>query len=106
MSESGLKADFDAGFFEAWADLAGDLDAQYTPPGGAPLTVQVLIDTGVAQYGDDFAPVSHYDTVVVFLRGQVEPESGATLVVGGISYVLAQRIDPSDESISRWAVQR
>lgn len=105
MSEAGLKREFDAAFFAAWADLAGDLDALYTPPGGVAVTVQVLVDTGVAQYGNDFAAVSHYSTFVTFQRAQVEPESGATLVVDGITYTLAQRVDSSDESVSRWAVQ-
>jgi hypothetical protein len=106
MSEAGLKADFDAVFFDAWADLAGGIDALYTPPVGAPETVQVLVDTGVAQFGDDFAAVSHYSTFVSFRRGQVEPETGATVVVDGMTYTLAQRVDSSDESISRWAVQQ
>lgn len=105
MSEADLKREFDAAFFAAWGDLAGDLDALYTPPGGVAVTVQVLVDTGVAQFGDDFAAVSHYDTFVTFRRAQIEPEAGATLVVDGTTYTLAQRVDSSDESASRWAVQ-
>ena len=105
MSEAGLKQEFDAAFFAAWGDLAGGIDALYTPPAGAAVTVQVLVDTGIAQYGDDFAAVSHYSTFVSFRRAQVEPEGGATVVVAGIPYTLAQRVDSSDESLSRWAVQ-
>ena len=105
MSEAGLKREFDAAFFAAWADLAEELDALYTPPVGAALTVQVLIDTGVAQFGDDFAAVSHYSTFATFRRAQVEPESGATIVADGTTYTLAQRVDSSDESATRWAVQ-
>lgn len=106
MSEAGLKQAFDAAFFAAWANLAGGIDALYTPPAGAAVTVQVLVDTGVAQFGDDFAAVSHYSTFITFRRAQVEPEGGATVVVDGITYTLAQRVESSDESVSRWAVQR
>lgn len=105
MSEANLKREFDAAFFAAWGDLAGELDALYTPPGGVAETVQVLVDTGVAQFGEDFAAVSHYSTFVTFRRAQVEPEAGATLVVDGTTYTLAQRVESSDESVSRWAVQ-
>lgn len=106
MSDAQFKRDFDAAFFAGWSDLAGGIDALYTPPIGAPITVQALVDTGIAQYGEDFATVSHYSTFVTFRRAQVEPESGATVAVDGITYTLAQRVDSSDESVSRWAVQR
>jgi len=106
MSEAALKQAFDAAFFVAWANLAGGIDALYTPPAGAAVTVQVLVDTGVAQFGGDFAAISHYSTFVSFRRAQVEPEGGATVVVDGITYTLAQRVESSDESVSRWAVQR
>ena len=105
MSEANLKREFDAAFFTAWANLASELDALYTPPGGVAQTVQVLVDTGVAQFGEDFSAVSHYSTFVTFRREQIEPESGATLVVDGTTYTLAQRVESSDESVSRWAVQ-
>jgi len=105
MSEATFKREFDAAFFAAWGDLAGGLDALYTPPIGAAVTVQVLVDTGVAQFGEDFAAVSHYRTFLTFRREQIEPETGATVLVGGITYTLAQRVDSSDESLSRWAVQ-
>lgn len=105
MSEAQFKRDFDVAFFAAWGELAGGIDGLYTPPLGAAVTVQVLVDTGVAQFGDDFAAVSHYSTFATFRRAQIEPVEGATLVVDGITYTLAQRVDSSDESLSRWAVR-
>lgn len=105
MSEAAFKREFDATFFASWGDTMGDIDAVYTPPAGTPVTVQVLVDTGISQFGEDDAPVSHYDTFVTFRRAQVEPQQFGTVVVDGVTYTLAQRIDSSDESLSRWAVQ-
>lgn len=105
MSEAVWKRDFDASFFDTWGGAMGGLDAVYTPPAGAPVTVQVLMDVGIAQFGDDLAPVSHYDTYITFRREQLEPAQFATVVVDGVTYTLAQRVDSSDESLSRWGVQ-
>jgi len=105
MSEAALIRAFDAAFFSAWADLAGGLDATYTAPNGVASVVQVLIDTGLAQFGEDFAPVSFYTTYATFRREQIEPQAGATRLVDATTYVLAQRVASSDQSLSRWAVQ-
>jgi len=105
MSEAAFKREFDAAFFDVWAGVAEDIDAVYTSPTNVVTPVQVLMDTGVAQFGDDFAPVSAYSTFITFRREQVEPVTGGTVVVGGVTYTLAQRVDRGDESLSRWGVQ-
>lgn len=105
MSEADFKREFDANFFAAWADTMGDIDATYTPPGGIAQAVQVLVDTNVAQFGDDLAPVATYSTVISFLRAQVEPEAEALVTVSGTSYRLVQRLEGSDESRSRWGAE-
>ena len=105
MSEADFKRAFDAAFFDAWASVAGGIDALYTSPDGSSMPVQVLIDTGIVQFGDDSAPVSAYSTFATLRRAQVEPVAGAAVVVDGATYTLVQRVDSSDESLSKWAVQ-
>lgn len=105
MSEAAFKRAFDEAFFGAWAGVAGGLDALYTAPAGGSITVQALVDTGVVQFGDDAAPVSAYSTFITLRRAQIEPVAGATVVVDGATYTLVQRVDSSDESLSKWAVQ-
>ncbi len=106
MSEAVFKAEFDAGFFGSWGGAMGGIDALYTPPGGAEVTVQVLVDTDVEQFtADDEAPVSHFATVLTFRRAQVEPQAMAVVVVDGQAYRLVQRVGGSDQSLSRWGVQ-
>lgn len=105
MSEAAFKQSFDEAFFGAWGTAVGGIDALYVSPGGTPTTVQVLVDKGIAQFGDDFAPVSSYTTFVTFRRAQVEPEVTGTVIVDGTTYTLAQRVDSSDESLSKWGVQ-
>lgn len=106
MSEAAFKRDFDSMFFKAWAGIVGGLDAVYTSPTGVVTLVQVLVDTGIEQFGDDYAPVSSYSTFVTFMRTQLEPEVTGTVVVDGLTYTLAQRVHSSDESLTRWAVQQ
>ena len=105
MSEADFKRDFDANFFASWGDAMGGLSATYTSPGGTVLPVDVLVDTGIVQFGDDLAPVSSFRTYLSFRRAQVEPEAQASVVVDGVTYLLVQRVDSSDESLSRWGVQ-
>jgi hypothetical protein len=105
VSEATFKRAFDEAFFAAWADGVEDLDAVYTSPDAVATPVQVLVDTGVEQFGDDSAPVSAESTFITFRRAQIEPATGGTVVVGGVTYTLAQRVSRSDESLSRWAVQ-
>lgn len=105
MSEAAWKREFDTAFYSAWGGAMGGLDAIYTAPAGLPVIVQVLVDVGIDQFGTDLAPVSHFDTYISFRREQVEPEQNGILVVDGVTYTLAQRVDLSDESLSRWAVQ-
>lgn len=105
MSEAAWKREFDDAFFGAWGEAMGEIDAVYTPPAGAPVPVQVLVDTGIEQFGDDLAPVSTYASFVSFRLAQVEPVQFATVLVDGTTYRLVQRVDTSDQSLSRWAVQ-
>lgn len=105
MSEAAWKRQFDADFDAAWAEAMGGIDAVYTPPGGAAITVQVLVDTGVEQFGEDGAPVSYHDRVVGFRREQIEPKTLGTVVVDGTTLKLVQRVERSDESRSWWAVE-
>ena len=105
MSEAAWKREFDTAFYSAWGGAMGGLDAIYTAPAGLPVIVQVLVDVGVAQFGDDLAPVSHFDTYISFRREQMEPVQNATVVVDGVTYTLVQRVDLSDESLARWGVQ-
>lgn len=106
MSEAAWRREFDAAFFGTWDAAMGGISAVYTSPVGVVSTVQVLVDTGIAQFGDDVAPVSTYSTFVTFRRAQLEPELFGTVVVEGVTYTLAQRVDLSDESLSKWAVER
>ena len=66
----------------------------------------MLVDTDIEQFGLDGAPVSTYDTYIAFRRQQIEPVQGAAVIVDGVTYTLAQRVRASDESLSRWGVQR
>ncbi|NRP55803.1 hypothetical protein AA93_02175 [Xylella fastidiosa subsp. pauca 11399] len=105
MSEATFKHAVDAAFFEAWADVVGGIDATYTSPRGVITPVQVLVDHGVLQFGDDLMPVSAYSTFITFRRDQIEPEPNATLTLAQTTYTLAQRVDSSDASLSKWAVR-
>lgn len=105
MSEAAFKRGFDAAFFGAWEAAVGGLSALYVSPAGAMTPVEVLVDTVTDQFGDDLAPVSYAKTVISFRREQVEPEALGTVTVDGQTYTLAQRVDRSDESLSRWLVQ-
>ncbi len=106
MSEAQFKRDFDASFFDAWSGAMGGIDAVYTSVAAVDTPVQVLVDTNVEQFGDDPSAVSYFSTHISFRRAQVEPETGATVVVDGATYTLVQRVPNSDESLSRWVVQR
>ncbi|ALR05848.1 hypothetical protein XFHB_02130 [Xylella fastidiosa] len=105
MSEATFKHAVDAAFFEAWADVVGGIDATYTSPRGVITPVQVLVDHGVLQFGDDQVPVSVYSTFITFRRDQIEPEPNATLTLAQATYTLTQRVDSSDASLSKWAVR-
>ena len=106
MSEASFKRAFDAQFFEVWAGAMGEIVATYTAPFSTPVVVDVLVDTDIEQFGLDGAPVSTYDTYIAFRRQQIEPVQGAAVIVDGVTYTLAQRVRASDESLSRWGVQR
>lgn len=109
MSEAAFKRQFDEAFFEAWGDAMDGINAVYTSPDGLIVDVQVLVDTDVQQFGDDGAPVSEARTFISLRLAQLsplEPEAGAevSLSGGGGCYRLVQRVEGSDESISRWLV--
>ena len=107
MSEASWMQAFDQAFYGAFAAVVGTLDATYTPPPGGPgsaVTVQVLKDVNVEQFGEDGAPIAFHAVVLTFRRQQVEPATRATVTVGGQTYNLAQHIG-GDDSLSRWSVR-
>lgn len=106
MSEAAFKRSFDANFFRSWGDAVGGLVATYVSPGGAVTDVDVLVDTVTDQFGDDLAPVAYPKIHITFRREQVQPEVLGKVTVDGQTYTLAQPVDWSDESLSRWVVQR
>ncbi|UZW62758.1 hypothetical protein [Lysobacter enzymogenes] len=111
MSEAAFKRDSDAAFFADWSKEVGGIATTYVSLSGVERPVDVLVDTGSDQFGDDQAPVSSYSVHVIFRRAQVEPEQLGTVIVDGIPYVLVQRLEQShggiltDESLSVWGVQ-
>lgn len=107
MSEAAFIRERDADFFSAWSTVVGGIAATYTPPAGAPVACQVLLDHGVDQFAeDDRAPVSIMATRAAFRREELEPATGGTLVVEGTTYRLVQRISGSDPSLSVWTLEK
>lgn len=104
MSEGAWKQNFDRNFFGAWGAAMGGLSATYTPPGGVAVSVDVLKEVNVEQFGDDGSPIAFHAVVLKFRREQIEPASRAQVVVDGVTYTLAQHIG-GDESLSHWAVR-
>lgn len=105
MSQRDFLQSFDAYAFGAFFDAGMADAATYTPlEGGAGVACRVLVDRGVRDFGDDFAPVSTFRVLVTFQLAQVTPSEGGTVAIGTETFTLVQRVR-ADESISQWGVQ-
>ncbi len=80
-------------------------DAIYTPPGGgAAIACEVMVDDGIAEFGEDLATVVGRRTLVSLQLRQVpNPVRGATVQVGAETYTL-DIPESRDQSLSRWVV--
>jgi len=73
-------------------DHVGDGNATYTPSGGDPETVKVLVDEDADVIGE-LGLVTGKRTEIEFLVAEVsEPAKGATVVLGSDSWVLGSLV--------------
>lgn len=107
MSQRETIRDLDASLIAAFKDAGLADDAVYTPPGGgAPIACEVLVDEGIAEFGEDLATVVGRRTLVSLMLRQVpNPVREATVLVDGVTYVL-DTPESRDQSIDRWVVSR
>lgn len=107
MSQRETIRDLDASLIAAFKDAGLADDAVYTPPGGgAPIACEVLVDEGIAEFGEDLATVVGRRTLVSLMLRQVpNPVREATVLVDGVTYVL-DTPESRDQSIDRWVVTR
>lgn len=104
MSQRDTLRDMDDTLVAAFKGAGLADDAVYTPPAGAPVSCEVMVDEGIAEFGEDLATVVGRRTLVSLLLRQVpNPVRGATVVVDGTTYTL-DIPESRDQSISRWVV--
>lgn len=105
MSQRDALRDMDDALMGAFKGAGMADDALYTAPGGGtPIPCEVLVDEGIAEYGEDLVTVVGRRTLVGLLLRQVPaPVRGATLLVDGVTYTL-DVLESRDQSMSRWVV--
>ncbi|KAA2285429.1 head-tail joining protein [Arenimonas fontis] len=104
MSQRDALRDMDDTLLAAFKAAGLADDAVYTPPGGDPISCDVMVDEGIAEFGEDLATVVGRRTMVSLLLRQVpDPVRGATVLVDGTTYTL-DIPESRDQSISRWVV--
>jgi len=105
MSQLDTLRELDATLIGAFKDAGLADDAVYTPPGGgAPVACEVMVDEGIAEFGEDLATVVGRRTLVSLQLRQVpNPVRGATVQVGAATYTL-DIPESRDQSLSRWVV--
>lgn len=108
MSQRDFMQAFDAAAFDAFFGAGLADEAMYTAPGAEPLPVSVLVDRGRRDFGDDAAPVSTQYVRITFQRSQVQPRKQARVEIlpDGEAFRLVHETEDSDESASRWVVER
>lgn len=104
MSQRDALRDMDDALVAAFKGAGLADDAIYTPPGGDAVACEVMVDEGIAEFGEDLATVVGRRTLVSLLLRQIpNPVRGATVLVDGTTYTL-DIPESRDQSISRWVV--
>lgn len=104
MSQRDTLRDMDDTLVAAFKGAGLADDAVYTAPGGSAVACEVMVDEGIAEFGEDLATVVGRRTLVSLLLRQIpNPVRGATVVVDGTTYTL-DIPESRDQSISRWVV--
>lgn len=105
MTQRDSLRELDAALITAFKGAGLADDATYTPPGGgSPVSCEVMVDEGIAEFGEDLATVVGRRTLVSLQLRQVpNPVRGATVQVGTDTYTL-DIPESRDQSLSRWVV--
>lgn len=106
MSEAAFRRSFDAAFLQSWGGAVGDVTGTYTSPTGTVVAgIHVLVDPAVDFFGDDDGQISYEKALVTLFLAEVAPETGATVLVDGQTYLLVKRTERCDESRSQWVAR-
>ena len=105
MSQKAALAALDTSIHAAFAGAGLADSGLYTAPGGeTAVACRVYVDRDVQLRGE-FGQIVGKRTEVAYLRADVTPVRGGTLVVDGDTFVNVEPIEGSDGSIDRWLVR-
>ena len=80
---------FDTAADTLFADQNLAVDATYTPDGGAPVSVRVIVEHNVELASVGFSGVSDRRTMIGVRKSEIpQPGRGDTLLVGSTTYVV------------------
>ena len=80
------------------------IPAVYTAPSGSPVDARVILMRSVERWPAEASEAVVQQDEAAFLRDEIQPARGATLVADGTVWIVMQRVK-DDGAIVRWSVR-